>query len=101
MQQSLKLVDPCNVLQLYQKYLKKLIFQQIKNYFTENKLLNISYYGFRKNHSRELAVFALINRLTTYMNNRDISIIIFLDLSIAFDTLNHSTFIRQIKTLRY
>ena len=68
----------------------KVIFQQINKYFTENKLFIISQYGFRKNHSTELAALELIDRLTTYMNNGNIPITIFLDLNKAFDTLNHS-----------
>ena len=87
MQQSLKLIVLFLFLQLYQQFLKKIVFSK---YFTENKWFIISQYGFNKNHSTELAALELIDRLTTYMNNGNIPITIFLDLSRAFDTLNHS-----------
>ena len=50
-------------------------------YYTENKLINIRQYAFCKNHSTELAAFELIDRITMYINNGDIPIIICLDLS--------------------
>ena len=74
---------PISLLTVISKIFEKVIFQQINKYFTENKLFNISQYGFRKNHSPELAALELIDRLTTYMNNGDILITIFLDLSKA------------------
>ena len=46
---------PISLLTVISKKFEKVIFQQINKYFTENKLFNISQYGFRKNHSTELA----------------------------------------------
>ena len=68
---------PISLLTVISKIFEKVIFQQINKYFTENKLFNISQYGFRKNHSTELAALELIDRLTSYMNNGDIPITIF------------------------
>ena len=47
--------------------------------FTGNKLFIISQYGFRNKHSTELAVSELVDRLTTYMDDGDIPMAIFLD----------------------
>ena len=45
-------------------------------------------YGFRKKHSVEFAVLELIDRILTHMDNNEIPINIYLDLSKAFDTLD-------------
>ena len=45
-------------------------------------------YGFRKKHSTELAVFELIGRITNQLDKGLTPMIIYLDLSKAFDTLD-------------
>ncbi len=55
-----------------------------------NNLLYNAQYGFRNEHSTEFAAYELIDRIIQDLdkNNRPISI--FLDLSNAFDTLDHT-----------
>ena len=53
------------------------------------KLLYDSQYGFRAGHSTELASIKLIDRITHNLDKGKIPISIFLDLSKAFDTLDH------------
>ena len=86
-----------SLLTVIANFFEKVIFQQINTYFTENKIFNISQYGFHDKHSTELVALELIDKLTTYMNNGDIHITIFLDLSKAFDTLNHALLFDNLK----
>ena len=55
----------------------------------DNKLFYKSQYGFRKGHSTEFAALELIDKLAYQMDKGKNPITIFLDLSKAFDTLNH------------
>ena len=55
-----------------------------------NKLFHSSQYGFKKQHPTELAAMELVNRVTLEMEGGEIPFGIFLDLSKAFHTLNHS-----------
>ena len=54
-------------------------------------------YGFRKEHSTEFAALELIDRILTCMDNKEIPINIYLDMSKALDTLDHSTLIDKLE----
>ena len=54
-------------------------------------LLTIEQFGFRTGHSTELAAIQLIDHLTKQMDMGKVPTNIYIDLSKAFDTLDHST----------
>ena len=56
----------------------------------ENKLFFNHQYGFRSGHSTELAALELTDRIITALDNHNTPLNIFLDLSKAFDTLDHT-----------
>ena len=66
------------------------MFKQTHEYFSTNKLLYSSQYGFPKGHSADLASIELVDRVSEYLDSGKLAIAIFLDISKAFDTLNHS-----------
>ena len=57
-------IDPFHFSMAFLKYLKKVIHQQLNSYLLQNNLLNGSQYGFRSNHSTELAVLELVYRIS-------------------------------------
>ena len=52
---------------------------------------------FREGHSTELAALELVDRITIDMDKMKTPISIFLDLSKAFDTLNHDILLHKLK----
>ena len=56
-----------------------------------------SQYGFRKDHSTELASLELCDRILGYLDEGKLPITIFLDLSKAFDTLDHKILLSKLK----
>ena len=81
---------PISLLPAISKVLEKIIALQLSSYFEKNKLLFDNQYGFRAKHSTEHAALELIDRITNKMDTNEIPLNIFLDLSKAFDTIDHS-----------
>ena len=88
---------PISLLPAISKIFEKVVFQQTYDYFNKHNLLYISQYGFRKKHSTELAALELTDQVTNYLDSGKLPISIFLDLSNAFDTLDHSILLRKLK----
>jgi retron-type reverse transcriptase len=77
--------------------MKKIVHDQLKNYFTPNRRLYPIQYGFRPKHSTDLAAAELIDRITKKKIPGKKSLAIFMDLSKAFDTLDHDILIGKLK----
>ena len=69
------------------------------SYFHVNDLYFCSQYGFRKEHSTELAVLELIilYRITQQLDKGTTPINVYLDLSKAFDTLDLNILLHKLK----
>ena len=72
-------------------------FNQLYTYLTSNDLLYESQYGFRKHHFTELAALEFADRIKKEMDAKKIPFSIFLDLSKAFDTLDHSVLLSKLQ----
>ena len=57
---------------------------------TEHNILSMNQFGFRKKYSTFLALMDLVDNITKNLDGGNYSIGIFLDLSKAFDTIDHT-----------
>ena len=87
---------PISILPVISKIFERVIFNQIDDYFRSQKLYYGSQYGFRKKHSTELAALELIDRITLELDKGNTPLNIFLDLSKAFDTLDHKILLHKL-----
>ena len=87
---------PISVLPAISKIIEKVIYNQTYNYFDHNKIFYAHQYSFRKQHSTELAVLEHVDRTIFTLDKDETPINIFLDLSKAFDTLNHTILLNKL-----
>ena len=87
---------PISLLTSISKLFEKVVFSQLYDYFRNNDLFYDSQYGFLKNHSTEYAAMELTDKVLKDIDERNISLAIFMDLSKAFDTLDHSILINKL-----
>ena len=72
---------PISLLSSFSKIFEYVIFQQLLDYMTVNKLISFEQFGFRPGHSTELAAIRLIDHLVKQMDQLRIPMNIYLDLS--------------------
>ena len=87
---------PISLLPSISKIFERVVFCQLYEYFAREKLLYISQYGFRKAHSTESACLEFLDRVTADLDNKKTPVPIFLDLSKAFDTIDHQILIDKL-----
>ena len=88
---------PISILPSVSKVFERVIHNQLYEYFDSNNLLYHGQYGFKNNHSTELAALETLDRIITAMDENKIPLNIYLDLSKAFDTLDHNILIKKLE----
>ena len=88
---------PISLLPVFSKVLEKLVYKRLYQFLKTHKLLNTSQYGFQKHKSTDLAILDLQNRIIDNASKNQWSLGIFLDLSKAFDTLDHSILLKKLE----
>ena len=89
---------PISILPTISKIFEKVVYEQIQTYFLQNNLFSKSQYGFRSQHSTEHAILELVDKISLALDNGNTPIAFYLDLSKAFDTLDHNFLLSKLKT---
>ena len=88
---------PISLLASISKVVEKCVFNQLYSYFEKNNLLYGSQYGYRDKHSTELACLELVDKVMHHLDQGETPFCFFLDLSKAFDTLDHKILLNKLK----
>ena len=79
-----------SVLPIFPKLFERVVYNRLIKYFDKYDILFNNQFGFRKNHSPSLALLNLLDKITSAIDQEKYTTGVFLDLSKAFHTVNHS-----------
>ena len=88
---------PISILPAFSKILEKVFYKRLLNYLNKYDILCNNQYGFRKGHSTSLALVDLYDKISEAIDKKEVAVGVFLDLSKAFDTVNHDILFKKLK----
>ena len=88
---------PVSLLMTISKVLEKIIYNRLYKFLLKHNILYDSQYGFRSKHSCQDAILEMVGRLLQAQNEDKHCAGIFLDLSKAFDMLDHNLILHKME----
>ena len=89
---------PISVLPIFSKILEKIMYSRLENFIQKSNILCENQFGFREKHSTYMALLNIIDQISQQLDSKTLSLGIFIDLSKAFDTLDHNILLTKLET---
>lgn len=90
---------PISNLSNLSKIIEATVHEQLLIYLKENGLISEAQSAYRENHSTETTICAVMNDLVKIVDESKCGILVMLDLSAAFDTVDHDILLEDLKAL--
>ena len=93
---ELKNYRPLSNLPFLSKVLEKIVAKRLLSHMDDHNLHEILQSAYKQHHSTETALVRVQNDILTHLENKRGVILVLLDLSAAFDTIDHMTLLDQL-----
>ena len=90
---------PLCITSFFTKIYDNVINNRLIKYLEENKILSMNQHAYRKNHSCITSLISMLDNIYTNLDNNKIVVVIFLDLSQAFPSINHNILLNKLKMI--
>ena len=98
-QNNLKNYRPVSNLMFLSKVLEKVVLQQLFSYLNAHDLIPHTQSAYRPNHCTESALIKVTSDILRALDGGDVSLLSLLDLSAAFDTIDHHILLQRLTSL--
>lgn len=88
---------PISLLPIFSKIIERIVYKRLYNYLSENDLLIKEQFGFRPSFSTEAALLHTLEQIISSIERKEIPLAIYIDLSKAFDSLDHNILLRKLE----
>lgn len=90
---------PISKLSVIAKILESIVSEQLKQFLVSNSVLSVFQSGFRKNHSTTTATMKVLYDIISALDDHKSCAALFIDLTKAFDTVNHAILLSQLECI--
>ena len=88
------------LLPIVSKILERAIFVQVADYLETNNLLHPAHHGFRSQHNTSTALLQMFDTWLEALENDEVTAAIMIDLSAAFDVVDHTILANNLEEYR-
>ena len=87
---------PISILNSFSKIFEKAIYNRLVTYIEKYNVISQCQFGFRKNYSTSMALLNLYDYISKAIDKGQYCMGVFIDLSKAFDTINHNILLEKL-----